>query len=147
MIRPFRSDETETMIDIWYAASIEAHAFMSPTFWEREKKAIRETYIPLSTSYVYESDGRFVAFISLLDPDEIGALFVHPQWQGRGIGAALIRHAADLRGTLHVEAFKENPRAVSFYEGMGFVRVEEKVEPTTGHPLVRLRRDGAGTAG
>lgn len=57
---------------------------------------------------------------------------VAPQWQGRGIGSAVIRDVqaqarkAGLPVTLHV--LKANPKARRLYERLGFVVVEEREE-------------------
>lgn len=116
MIRPFQEGDTERLIEIWYTTSMEAHAFVPDDFWEREREVVRNKYIPITESYMFEEDGVAVAFISLLEPDEVGALFVLPQYQGRGIGSKLILHAADLKGSLRLSAFKENPKAIQFSE-------------------------------
>jgi len=140
MIRPFHIEDTEAMIEIWYAASIVAHNFVPDDFWEREKENIRNIYIPLAESYMYEIEGKPVAFMSLLEDGEVGALFVLPEFQGRGIGRELILCAADLKGELKLGVFRENPKAVGFYEEMGFCKVGEKIEETTGHPLWEMVR-------
>lgn len=57
---------------------------------------------------------------------------VAPQWQGKGIGSAVIRDVqarareAGLPLTLHV--LKANPKAKRLYERLGFVVVEEREE-------------------
>lgn len=140
MIRPFQEGDTERLIDIWYTTSLEAHAFVPDDFWEREKHAVRTRYIPLAESYMFEENGVAVAFIALLEPDEVGALFVLPKYQGRGIGSKLILHAADLKGNLRLSAFKENPKAIGFYQKMGFTIVGEDIEKDCGHALWILLR-------
>jgi len=55
---------------------------------------------------------------------EIGAPYVHPERQGRGIGRALLRaaalHLADLGYTeLHIGVLSANGPARAFYEAMG----------------------------
>ncbi len=137
MIRPYESGDTEAIIDVWYQASIRAHDFVPAEFWEAEVENIRNTYLPLAQTWVYESDGKVVGFISLLD-DHIGGLFVHPEQQGKGVGTELIQFARELRGWLSLLVFKENARSRAFYEKCGFSAKEESLHEPTGCVQVRM---------
>ncbi len=139
MIRPFCNQDTESLLTVWYEASILAHDFIRADFWAGERDTIRNEYLPKSETYVYLSDGDLVGFISLLD-DHIGGLFVHPQAQGQGIGNALVLYAAELRGDLTVNAFVLNDRAVRFYERLGFVEQGRGTEPATGFEEITFLR-------
>ncbi len=139
-IRTFAADDTERLIEIWYESSIISHSFVPEDFWKQEKKNIREIYLKVAESYIYEEQGNFVGFISLLPPNEVGALFVHPEYQSRGIGKKLLEYAGNLKNGLILTAFIENPRAVKFYQREGFVITGEKLEKPTGHQLYVLER-------
>ncbi len=141
MIRAFHASDTETIIDIWYQASIHAHDFVPASFWEKERQNIREIYIPMAQTFVIERDSKAVGFISLLEPNEVGGLFVLPDWQGHGLGRQLIEHAATLKGSLVLNVFKQNHAARRFYERLGFVPTGEGIEPNTGCEEIHLRRE------
>ena len=82
--------------------------------------------------FIHEVDGRVAGFyrISRLDGRArhvaaLGTLAVDPAFQGRGIGRTMIGEAIEaLRaaGVLRVELLVEadNPRAIRFYESLGF---------------------------
>jgi len=56
-------------------------------------------------------------------------LAVLPEWQGRGIGSAIVRmlveRAHELGSALALDVFKSNPRAQQLYESLGFVPTGE----------------------
>jgi len=106
-----------------------------------ERHNIRHVYLPAAETWIWESDGRVVGFISLLE-SEVGGLFVDPDFQRAGIGQALVDHARGLRGALEVEVFEKNGMARAFYEKLGFEVMHHKVHNETGLELIRLRLDG-----
>jgi len=52
-----------------------------------------------------------------------------PEWQGRGIGSAVVRRLAERAreqgSAVVLDVFKSNPRAARLYESLGFVRTSE----------------------
>ena len=61
--------------------------------------------------------------------DEIGVLFVLPDFARRGIGRSLADHALSMRETLEVEVFARNAIGRAFYAGYGFVPTGTGVGP------------------
>jgi len=137
MIRPYRNEDLEKLTDAWYAASQMAHPFLPQEFFDVERHNIADIYIPMADTFVYELDGRVVGFIAMIK-NEVGALFVHPAFHGRGIGRALMDFARQLRGDLEVEVFKENRLGREFYRRYGFTFHEEHVHEETGETLMHL---------
>lgn len=54
----------------------------------------------------------------------IDHLFIHPHYQGRGIGPALLAKALGAGGPRQLWTFQQNARARAFYEARGFRAVE-----------------------
>ena len=138
MIRKYRAEDLEDVLIVWAAASAVAHPFLSAEFQAVERHNIANVHLPNAETWVWESDGRLVGFISLLG-NEVGAIFVDPMFHGAGIGRALMDHARGLRKELEVEVFKENVIAQAFYARYGFELIQEKVHDQTGLELMRLR--------
>ena len=136
-IRKYNDTDCEAVIEIWYAASLVATPFLSDEFltWEREQ--IREVWMPSAETWVFETEGSVVGFIALLD-NEVGAIFVHPEAQGRGVGRALMDHAASTRDSLYLDVFKENAIGRRFYDRYGFKYQFEHVQEETGRTQMRL---------
>lgn len=140
MIRSYERDDLEDLLDTWYAASQVAHPFLTEEFFAVERENIPQIYLPMADTFVYEKDGRIVGFIALIG-NEVGAVFVHPEFHSQGIGRALMNHARDLRGNLEVEVFKANRIGRDFYRRYGFSFMEEHIHEETGEPLLRLVYD------
>lgn len=74
---------------------------------------------------------------------EISNLYVHPEWQGEGLGSRLLSALTDRQRDAgateqHTYVFEENEPAIGFYESRGFVATErfpaaavDGVEPGT----------------
>lgn len=81
----------------------------------------------------WASDGQLVALAGVSTRthffsgtvDFVENVVVHPQWRGRGLGAALMRHLEDrarARGSLKLtlDTYAVNRGARRFYEGLGY---------------------------
>src|SRR5690606_19639447 len=107
MIRSYKRDDLDDLLDTWYAASQVAHPFLTDEFFAAERENIPHIYLPMADTFVFEKEGAVVGFIALIG-NEVGAVFVHPRFHRQGIGRSLMNHARDLRGNLEVEVFKNN---------------------------------------
>ncbi|WP_338166733.1 GNAT family N-acetyltransferase [Vibrio sp. 10N] len=132
MIREYTPQDTDSVLKIWLAASVESHDFLEPRFWYDKLDDMRNVYLPNAEVYVYELAGRVVGFYALVD-NELAALFVEPQAQGSGIGMRLLMDARKKRDTLSFSVYKHNCRAIGFYHRCGFCIVDESTDPHTGH--------------
>lgn len=141
MIRKYEDKDLEGMLDVWYQASLVAHSFLTAEFFEQERRNIRDVYLDNSETWIYEDEGRVVGFLSMHE-NEVGAIFIYPEMQGRGIGRALMDVAKGLHETLELEVFKENLKARGFYEHYGFVTFKEYVPEEFGRPMLRMRLEG-----
>ncbi len=141
MIRPYRQTDLNRLLDVWYSASLVGHPFLDEAFFDKERTQIRDVHLPRAETWVYEEGDDVVGFIALLG-NEVGAIFVDADHQGRGVGRALMDHARRLRGGLELSVFKENEIGRSFYQRYGFKQVAERVDPATGLIELRLRLTG-----
>ncbi|ODT08091.1 MAG: GNAT family N-acetyltransferase [Mesorhizobium sp. SCN 65-20] len=134
------SDATDRdrLADIWLAASRVGHPFLSEADLLDQQAKVRDIYLPQAENWVVELNGKPVGFIGLID-DFIGGLFVDPSAHGRGLGQALVRHAARLKGNLDVEVYAANEPAVGFYRHLGFVESLRRAEDDEGRPLAVIR--------
>jgi len=133
MIREYRQADLDQILEIWLSASIKAHNFIAPEFWESKVNDMRDLYIPASETFIAESQGTMAGFYSLYG-DNLAAIFVAPDLQGKGIGTALLDDAKKRRECLQLTVYKENVPSVKFYEKQGFVFVSEQMDEHTGHP-------------
>ena len=141
MIKKYSGNDLDSVIKIWLAASIKAHSFVPEDFWRSQIGNMREIYIPASETYVYELDSEVVGFYALYE-NNLAAIFVKPELQGKGIGKQLINHAKTLRQTINLNVYKENQASYDFYRSQGFKLVNEQTDPHTGHQEFTLSFNG-----
>ena len=137
MIRDFESSDMNDVVDIWLKASITAHSFIERRFWESKIDDMREIYIPSSDTYVFEEKGIIKGFFSL-HGDTLAAMFVSPNFQGKGIGQQLMDKAKSLRNKLDLTVYRENPKGIKFYKKCGFAIVKERFDEHTGHTEILM---------
>lgn len=143
VIRPYRSDDLDDVLDAWYLASRQAHPFLGEDFLDAERRRLAEVWLPTSETFVFQEGERVSAFVSMVG-NEVGGIFVAPKHQNQGIGHALLDHVAATRPYLEVEVFRANTIGRRFYEVYGFEVLAEGVDDTTGLPVLRLRIDSSG---
>lgn len=132
MIRKLENKDIDMVMNIWLETTTKAHDFISKEYWEFNYDKVKEVYIPIADNFIYEDDGIIKGFISVIDKEYIGALFVDEKYQGCSIGSKLIRYVDSIYSGLTLSVYKDNSRAVNFYKHIGFDIVEEKINEDTG---------------
>lgn len=97
--------------------------------------------------FVAETENKIVGFanFSPVNDDgetELGAIYLYPKYQGKGIGTALLNHGiTKLKGIrkiyIHVE--KNNQIGLMFYQAKGFIRGDEFKDYLFGHEVQTIR--------
>ena len=118
-------------MEIWLESTIDAHKFISKEYWNENYNIVKDMYIPMSKTFVYEDNDDIRGFISVINNDFIGALFVEKNYQGQGIGKSLIDYAKNLYDNLSLAVYKENEKALEFYKKMGFKIISENINEDT----------------
>jgi len=136
-IRRYRETDQRQIIRIWLNESIKAHPFIPAEFWENHVNAMQKRYLPVADTYVADSDGKILGFISIVG-SYVAALFVDSNYQRQRIGWALMNFAHKIKGNLYVDVYKENFVAQQFYQAYGFKARREKVQPETGHTMLTM---------
>lgn len=126
MIRAYQEKDMEQVIRLWQKETILAHPFIPREYWEAHTEEIRDQYLPQAQTIVWEGKEGVKGFLSLLEGEWIGALFVERSSQGRGIGSALLEYCKKRYPRLQLAVYCENTAAVRFYQGQAF-QVTEKV--------------------
>lgn len=138
MIRKHQESDVDQVVNVWYASASVAHPFLDAAFMEKERKNVRELYLPNTETWVYEQDNQVVGFIAMMG-NEVGAVFVQPEHHGQGIGTRLMNVVAELHTELEVEVFERNTIGRAFYGRYGFKLIKESVHEETNQPLLRLK--------
>lgn len=95
---------------------------------DRVSVEILENRLKNGECWIAEEDGVIVGFCAFLpEEEELKSLYVHPDYQGLGIGKKLVESCLKRVGelgfkTINLEA---SPNAILFYEKIGFVDLHE----------------------
>lgn len=140
MIRLLRQEDIEVICNIvndnWksvYAGYVNKELLSDTGCLQRKKELEKDFITGRLMEYVYEKNGQAVALLSMgnaADQDKAGAfeiwrIYIHKSFQGQGIGAELLGFAEQYAlengySEIVIWAFKNNTRAVSFYQKHGY---------------------------
>ena len=118
--------QIEEVMNIWLTSTLQGHPFIARDYWEANYKVVKEQYLPLAKTFVYEEGKQIQGFISIIEGNFIGALFVDTHSQGKGVGKALIDYCKTQYEVLELAVYVENQRAVDFYKKQGFHVIAEQ---------------------
>jgi len=90
---------------------------------EEDLRFFAERFLPANDVWVADAEGRVAGYVGF-DPDWINHLYVHPDFQGQGLGPQLLALAVADGRPRRLWTFQQNARARRFYEARGFVLVE-----------------------
>ncbi len=138
IVRQYKDSDLDGVLSSWENASRIAHPFLKKDFLAQERKNIPELYIPNADTWVVEADNQVAGFIALIG-NEVGAIFLQPEHQGKKLGKLMMDKAQELHGDMEVEVFEKNSIGRNFYEQYGFKLIEEKVHEQTGERVLRLK--------
>ncbi|MEG2110470.1 MAG: N-acetyltransferase [Clostridium sp.] len=132
MIRKLKNEDINKVMDIWEESTIKAHDFIDKDYWKNNYDTVKNVYIPISDTFVYDDGENIKGFISIIDDEFIGALFIDVKYQGLGIGSKLINYTTSKYGKLNLAVYKENEKAVKFYTHKGFKIIKEQKNEDSG---------------
>ena len=133
MIRKFREEDTTKVMTIWTKGNFEAHSFIDKDYWLLNYNRVKDEYLKKSETYVYETEGEIKGFISILNNQYIGALFVKKEYQRKGIGRKLINFVKekDKYDKLILHVYEKNIDAILFYTALGFKNQKIQIDKET----------------
>jgi putative acetyltransferase len=143
-VRRRRADETERLFDIWHRAVAATHSFLAPDDFRTIATVVREQYLPTAELWVaVDHADRPLGFLGMTG-SAVDALFVDPDEHGRGIGRALMAHAAGLADRISLDVNEQNETALAFYRRLGFEVVGRSERDGAGmpYPLLHLKARG-----
>ena len=132
MIRKFREEDLTKVMTIWTKGNFEAHPFIDKDYWLLNYNKVKDEYLKKAETYVYTENDEVKGFISILNNEYIGALFVKKEYQRQGIGRKLINFVKEKEkyDKLILHVYEKNINAILFYTELGFknkkIQIDEK---------------------
>lgn len=138
-IRRAVAADRKTLVDIWLRAVRATHTFLTEPDIQSLLPPTRDYLTADETElWVLCTDAGEVMGFMGLDGSKLDALFLAPEFHGRGGGRQLVRHAQQLRGELTVEVNEQNSAARRFYEACDFIVEGRSAVDDAGRPFPLL---------
>jgi ribosomal protein S18 acetylase RimI-like enzyme len=132
ILRDYRPEDFEAVTILWRVArekSLPEFQRLKGHFFYEDQEYFREHVLKENKVFVVETMERPVAFMAMRD-DFIDHLYVHPDFQNRGIGKMLLDHARQLSPEhIWLYTLQINKHARAFYEKSGFTAEKIGVSP------------------
>lgn len=130
-IRPLKRNEIKQAVRIWLEASIKAHHFIDPGFWESMVSEMESTWLPVAENLGILKNDRLIGFCSLTN-NRLAAIFINPVEQGNGYGKLLLNDVKKRRTRLDLTVYEKNRTSIEFYKKNGFQAVDKQKDIMTG---------------
>jgi GNAT superfamily N-acetyltransferase len=125
-VRAAQPDDAAAIAEV-FIPSFESLTFLPTLHTHDEHRDFIRSLVVRDEVWVAEEDGRIVGMAALAE-NVLGQLYVHPDFQSRGAGSALLEKAKERRPRgFTFWVFQQNDRARTFYEHRGcrLVRVTD----------------------
>ena len=145
MIRLSKETDIPDLLVIWREAVRATHTFLRERDIAFYEEQVRDHYLPSCPFWVaVDAQDRAQGFMGMTGP-KIDALFIHPSCHGRGLGRALVAHAAAHEPMLRVDVNEQNEGAVAFYRKLGFIQKGRSELDSSGNPfpIIHMERVSA----
>ncbi|MDX6441316.1 MAG: hypothetical protein QOE43_1045 [Gaiellaceae bacterium] len=124
MIRRARPEDGNAIAET-FISSLETLTFLPDLHTREEHRHFIIEVVPRDHEiWVAESDGNVVG-LAAIGESTLGHIYVHPGFQGRGLGTALLEKTMELRPAgFTLWTFPANEKACRFYERHGLRAIE-----------------------
>ena len=129
MIRKFKKEDIDEVMEIWKNENIRTHNFISKEYWKNNYEYVKDI-LPNADIYVYIMNENIVGFIGV-DNDYIEGIFVDINNQHNGIGTSLLNKIKEEKEKLTLSVYKKNTNAIKFYKKNGFIITGESIDKNT----------------
>jgi len=130
------------LLDVWLRSIRATHTFVSEEDIQSMIPQVRDYLASREPEFwvLCDDTGAILGFMGM-SGNKMESLFLAPEFQRRGAGRRLVRHAQALHGALTVDVNEQNTAARRFYEACGFVvegrsELDDQGRP---YPLLHMR--------
>lgn len=130
MIKDFKLDNLDKVMEIWLDTNIEAHDFIPKEYWKDNFELVKQM-LPSADIYIFEENNIIKGFIGIVEQNYIAGLFVKKEYQREGVGKKLIEYCKSKYDNLTLHVFTKNITAVNFYMKNNFKVIDEHINEDT----------------
>ena len=129
------------LLTVWERSVRETHLFLSEPEIENIKKYVPEAMNAVANLIIAkDEEGNPAAFMGI-ENERLEMLFIAPEQRGKGLGKTLLKLGTEKYGVKELTVNEQNPRAIGFYEHLGFevFKRTDKDEQGNPYPLLYMR--------
>jgi GNAT superfamily N-acetyltransferase len=123
----------DEITSLWEASVRATHDFLTEADIQYFKPLVRNQYLAAVQLFCLRDETGITGFLGLTH-DNIEMLFVRPDCFGKGVGTKLLRFAVNGNRIRKVDVNEQNPKALRFYQRMGFVIARRSPLDAMGKP-------------
>ena len=130
------------LLTIWEDSVRATHHFLSDTEIEQIREYVPQALQNVSHLLVAQNEsGESIGFMGT-ENNRLEMLFLSPKECGKGIGKQLLRYGIENYEIKEVTVNEQNPKAIGFYEHMGFTTYKRTDHDEEGnpYPLLYMKR-------
>ncbi|MES2306497.1 MAG: GNAT family N-acetyltransferase [Gemmatimonadota bacterium] len=146
-VRPATADDSDALLSLWERSARASHNFLTEADIEslRPLVAVELAGNAIGWWVLVGDNSERAGFLGFAN-NAIEALFLDPEYQGRGGGTALVAIAEGLANApLRVDVNEQNPAALRFYQKQGFEVAGRSATDDGGRPFPILHLVRAST--
>lgn len=132
------SKRIEQLLAVWEQSVRATHLFLSDEEINQIKAYVPQALSNVAHLIIAESEsGEIAAFLGA-EHNRLEMLFLAPEERGRGLGRQLLQYGIENYDIKEVTVNEQNPKAVGFYEHMGFETYKRTDFDEEGNPYPLL---------
>jgi len=131
-IRPLAADDVDAVVRVWSATKRDTYDFIPQEQGRSvadDDAFFREHILPRCAIWIAIENGNVLGFLAIATT-YVDRLYVRPDAQRRGVGAALLAKAIELSPSgFELHTHQKNTKARAFYEKAGLTAVRFGLSP------------------
>lgn len=124
----------ESLVELWDASVRASHHFLTDENIRNLTLFVRDALFEIDTLLVAYEHNHPIGFIGI-EVLKIEMLFVSPDYFGKGFGKCLVKQAVEQYGVIYVDVNEQNPKALGFYNSLGFKGFDRTKVDGQGNPF------------
>lgn len=133
-VKEVTKESYQELIEVWECSVRATHHFLPEENIAELKPLILQHYFDAVELRCVIQNGKIAGFIGVADSN-IEMLFVDPTYIGQGIGRQLIEYSIEHMNASKVDVNEQNPKAIAFYEKVGFKKTGRSELDGQGNPF------------
>src|SRR5699024_5699551 len=105
MIRAYKENDIDILIDIWYKSSLQAHDFIYSGYWESQIEEMKEKYIPMSETHVIIKQIKIIGVNTRVE-NYLATLYIYIANQNNGARKKLLNYEKRRKNKIRLNMYK-----------------------------------------